>query len=92
MLQAFALNVTEEADDFEEDGEIDDEEFLETDEQEVSVVQIEKLSPPLTESPSLPTDEISTSPVSIKKSPRINVKFKKTQICQYWWTLEQTEI
>ena len=80
MLQAFALNVTEEADDFEEDDEIDDEEFLEADEQEVSVVQIEKLPPPLTESPPLPTDEISSSRVSIKKSPRINVKFKNTSV------------
>ena len=73
MLQAFALDITEDTENL-EDEEIEEYEFAEADEQEVSIVQVDELPPPPTE-PSLPQgNEICASRVSIKQSPRINVK------------------
>ena len=63
MLKTFALEVTEE-------GEEEQEEFSEGEEQEVSHVMIEESSHP--------TDEVCTSRVTIRQSPRINVTIHNT--------------
>ena len=74
ILQTFALNVTEVTEEEDEDEMLDDE--FEEDEQEVSFVEIDK-SQALKNS-SQDQNEICTSRVSIKQSPRINVKIKNT--------------
>ena len=66
MLKTFALDVSEEMDD---EGEYA-EEFHEEEEQQVSQV--------LMHQPPVHTEEVSTSRISIKPSPRINVKILNT--------------
>ena len=73
MLQAFNLNITEDTE-FLEEEDIEEDEFEEVDEQEVSIIQIDEPSVAPTEPPPPEENEICASRVSIKQSPRINVK------------------